>query len=89
MIPFFFVLLDNFNIVADFCMSKINTEQLFYNGYKYFKDKTCKSIVYWKCVKFNSDPKCKARANTKSVNGVIMMKLGPSEHCHDIEGNNL
>lgn len=72
-----------YNIKADIRISDRNKVQLFYNGYRYVKHEATGSVVSWRCYKCSSNPRCKARANTKDANGVTMMKLGTSTHNHD------
>jgi hypothetical protein len=52
-----------------------------YGGYAYNKDRESKTSAHWKCAIFTRY-RCKARAVTKSINGVEHFKMNNLTHYH-------
>lgn len=80
------VLDSEFNIVAEFDVSRCGTIVLTLKGFNYGKRFYCpkKGTTTWCCTS-NKSEKCPARVLTKELNGITMMKLTNINHTHGIK----
>lgn len=80
-VPKHLIDLADYSIVADIRESKNGIQILFYDGFKYYKNKNGKTTISWKCSK--QYKKCRASVSTTNINGVVMMKVLQAEHNHE------
>lgn len=74
---------DEYDAVAHFGCSQRGAATLIFGGQSYVKDREFLESVNWRCALFRRH-KCRARAITRRVGGVLMVKASLAGHTHDI-----
>ncbi|XP_055304423.1 modifier of mdg4-like isoform X25 [Sitodiplosis mosellana] len=73
-----------YTIEAQFIRSKHGSRSLIVNGAKFVRDRKTNETTNWRCANFIRF-KCKARAITRTINGIEMVKVSKPLHTHDID----
>ncbi|XP_031625155.1 modifier of mdg4-like isoform X28 [Contarinia nasturtii] len=73
-----------FTIEAQFIRSKHGSRSLIVNGAKFVRDRKTNETVNWRCSNFIRY-KCKARAITRTIHGIEMVKVSKPHHTHEID----
>lgn len=75
--------ISDYNVAADIRKEANGLERLYHESYQYRKNgrSAQNSTQRWACSKKDS-LRCSATASTVDVDGVQMMKLMVTEHCH-------
>ncbi|XP_055594766.1 modifier of mdg4-like isoform X18 [Uranotaenia lowii] len=68
---------------AKFGRSQRGARKLLYNGFEYVRDREFADSTNWRCALFKRR-KCRARAITKDIGGVVYVRLTNDDHCHDV-----
>lgn len=68
--------------MADIQTNEFGRENLFYKGFKYYRQMTGLNKIRWICMK-HSNKRCKAAISTMVVNRVPMMRVLNAEHSHE------
>ncbi|EJY57541.1 AAEL017288-PA [Aedes aegypti] len=69
---------------AVFGTTRRGQQKLIHNGHAYTKDRQSAKTCNWKCSLFTRY-KCKARAVTRDINGVVYVKVTNTLHYHPVE----
>ncbi|XP_058057597.1 modifier of mdg4-like isoform X23 [Anopheles bellator] len=69
--------------IATFGLSQRGAKKLIFKGYEYVKDRDFPDSTNWRCALFRRR-KCRARAITKEVRGVTLVRPSNLPHCHSI-----
>ncbi|XP_062556512.1 modifier of mdg4-like isoform X31 [Armigeres subalbatus] len=69
---------------AVFGTTRRGQQKLLYNGHAYTKDRQSAKTCNWKCSLFTRY-KCKARAVTREINGIVYVKVTNTLHYHPME----
>lgn len=69
-------------VMADIRTNEFGRENLFFKGFKFYRQITGTNKVRWICMK-HSSKRCKAAISTMVVNHIQMMKVLNAEHSHD------
>ncbi|XP_052864887.1 modifier of mdg4-like isoform X21 [Anopheles cruzii] len=69
--------------IATFGLSQRGAKKLIYRGYEYVKDRDFPDSTNWRCALFRRR-KCRARAITKQVRGVTLVRPSNFPHCHSV-----
>ncbi|XP_049532481.1 modifier of mdg4-like isoform X18 [Anopheles darlingi] len=69
---------------AEFGISQRGARKLIYQGFQYVKDRDFPDSTNWRCALFKRH-KCRARAITKYVNGVVCVRPSNFKHNHPVD----
>lgn len=69
---------------AVFGTTRRGQQKLLYGGHAYTKDRQSAKTCNWKCSLFTRY-KCKARAVTREINGIVYVKATNTMHYHPAE----
>lgn len=83
----FVLFISGYSVVAEFGKSQRGAPVLLYRGNTFVKDRQFLETINWRCALFKK-LKCRARAVTKTVHGVQLVKFTHYFHTHKIQKNN-